>query len=115
MSVYYSPRHHALSAVGPCGCWEDLSGYTGLLLEGSPSALFVFAAFPSRTTEKYGERGGRFVMIEAGHYLQQLGLRVAVERLRGVEAGGMYDDFFRQALGLEDTDAMITLGMAVGN
>jgi SagB-type dehydrogenase family enzyme len=112
--VYYNPDLNSLSFIGECPEWSEIKDKTGLLIEGEPSALFVFAGFPSRITSKYGERGGRFLLIEAGHYLQNLSLRVAFEGLCGVEAGGLHDDEIKALLGLSNTEAIITLGYACG-
>jgi SagB-type dehydrogenase family enzyme len=112
--VYYNPDLNALSFIGDCPKWADIKIQTGLLIEGEPSSLFIFAGFPSRITSKYGERGGRFLLMEVGHYLQNLSLRVAYEDLCGVEAGGLHDDYIKSLLGLADTKAIIALGYACG-
>ena len=113
-AVYYNWDSNSLSVVGDCPDWKEIEGKTGLLVEGEPSILFVFVAFPDRMASKYGERGGRFVLIESGHYLQNLSLRAGHENLRGVEAGGLHDDYIKGVLGLGGTGAIITLGYACG-
>ncbi|MBK6517496.1 MAG: SagB/ThcOx family dehydrogenase [Polyangiaceae bacterium] len=114
--VYYDGAKHGLSRVGSCpdeAIWRELCN----LPEGAdrPAAVLVFVGFPSRITERYGERGGRFLLLEAGHYAQSLGLRLAFEGLAGYELGGLYDDPVRDLLGLGGTDAIVTLGYAVGH
>ena len=114
--VYYNYKDNSLYLVGECDEWKNYQNLTGVngIIEGNPSILFLFVAFPDRTTSKYGERGGRFVFIESGHYLQNLSLRISYEGLKGVELGGVYDDEFKKILKLEDTNAIITLGMICG-
>jgi len=112
--VYYNWDSHSLSVVSTCPKWNEVVGKSGLLIEGEPSIMFVFAAFPSRIISKYGERGGRFLLIEAGHYLQNLSLRVAFEKLKGVEAGGLFDEDIKAILGLHGTEAILTLGYVCG-
>lgn len=112
--VYYNSDSHSLSVVGKCKKWENMKSDCGLWIEGSPSILFVFVGFIERVTKKYTERGGRFFLIEVGHYAQNIGLRVAQENLKGVEAGGLSDDKIRKYLKLERTDAMIALGFVCG-
>jgi hypothetical protein len=63
---------------------------------------------------KYGERGGRFVLMEVGHYAQRLSLRIAQERLAGYELRGLKDERVKRLLGLEATEAMVALGYLVG-
>lgn len=112
--VYYDAVAHALQPVAACPPWDAIAGSSGLALDGAPAILFVLVAFPARVTGRYGERGGRLLLLECGHHAQQLGLRVAAEGLAGVEAGGLHDDPLRALLGLERTDAQLALGYAVG-
>ena len=113
--VYYNPDFHSLSIVNDCGSFQEVNEHCGLRVEGNPSVLFVFVGFVERVTKKYGERGGRFFLIEVGHYAQTLGLRIAQEKLCGVEVGGIYDDEMKKHLKLENTNALIGLGFACGN
>ena len=39
--------------------------------------MVVAVLFPGRLTGKYGERGGRFALLEAGAVMQQRSLKVA--------------------------------------
>ncbi len=54
-------------------------------------AIVIVAAVPERTMVKYGERGIRYVQIEAGHAAQNLLLQAAA---RGIAAAtvGAFDD-----------------------
>lgn len=115
-AVYYDCHQHALSIVGHCGTWQGMEKFTSNngIIKGAPAIMFVFVGFPGRVVSKYGERGGRFLLIEAGHYLQNLSLRVTHEKLNGVELGGLYDDVIKKCLGLGHTDAMIILGFLCG-
>ena len=112
--VHYAGDVHGVTRVGTCPLWDELAGSVGLAVEGVPAALFVFAALPERATAKYGERGGRFLLLECGHYAQNLALRAAAEGLVGVATGGLHDDRVRTWLGLDRTGAMIPLGYACG-
>ena len=114
--VYYNYKDNSLSIIGDCDNWEDLKEYTGALdlIDGSPSIMFLFVGFPNRVVSKYGERGGRFLLIEAGHYIQNLLLRVTYEKLKAVELGGIYDNIFKKILKLDDTNSLITLGVICG-
>ncbi len=112
--VHYRGEDHALSTVGPCPRWSDCADDFGLSLDGEPAVMFVLAALPERVLARYGERGGRFLLIECGHHAQNLALRIAHEGLAGVEAGGLHDQRVRAHLKLESTGALIALGFAVG-
>ncbi|NUP14425.1 MAG: SagB/ThcOx family dehydrogenase [Polyangiaceae bacterium] len=114
--VHYDGSRHSLAIVGQCPDYGAIHEELGLSAESSrPAAMFFFAAFPSRILPRYAERGGRFLLIECGHYAQNLALRLAEDGLCGYELGGYYDDAVRSRLGLADTDAMVALGYACGN
>ena len=113
--VYYNGDAHALSVVGPAPPWTTSALAFGLPeVEQAPAIFFVFAGFPSRVCARYGERGGRFLLMECGAHGHALGLRLAHERLAGFEIGGLHDDTVKRWLGLDGTDAMIALGYACG-
>ena len=114
--VYYNYLDNSLSIIGQCASWDKLKYITGAgdMIEGSPSMMFIFVGFKDRVVSKYGERGGRFILIESGHYIQNLVLRVTYEKLKAVELGGIYDNDIKRLLGLENTNAIITLGVICG-
>lgn len=112
---YYNQDRHSLSFVKKIEEWKKTSHIYNLAIDGTPAIVFIFVGFSERVTKKYGERGGRFMLIEAGHYAQNLGLRLGVDNLGGVEVGGIMDDEMKELLGLKTTEAKIVLGFAVGN
>lgn len=114
--VHYDCERHSLTRAGACPPFEAVAEDLGISPgeAARPAACFLFAVFPRRATGKYGERGGRFALIEVGHYAQSLGLRVAQEGLAGYELGGVREEAMKRRLGLESTDAMVALGYAVG-
>ena len=111
---YYNPDRHSLSFVAKLGTWEETQYVYNLAVEGMPALMLIFVGFSERVTKKYGERGGRFLLLEAGHYAQNIGLRLAFDHLGGVEVGGIMDDEMKKIIGLEKTEAKILLGFAIG-
>jgi SagB-type dehydrogenase family enzyme len=113
--AYYNADNHSLSIVPET---EPASAIAGLVwqddLVGSPSILFVFVLRDRALLAKYGERGGRFGLIEAGHAIQNLALRLTHERLAGIELGGYDDDRLTVALGLDPALSRIALVVACG-
>ncbi len=113
---YYNSDNHSLSVVAAAPAWEDYSGLINIDLAGTaPPVLFVFALLPKRATIKYGERGGRFALIEVGQAAQNLALRLVQEKMIGVEIGGLLDNRMRDLIGLGKTSAAICLGFACGH
>jgi SagB-type dehydrogenase family enzyme len=114
--LYYDPASHGLVTlpIKPPN-WKDASKSLNIEIVGEPQMLLLFVSFPSRAIAKYGERGGRFMLLEAGAAMQQLALQLAASKnLKGVAAGGLLDSTWLKLLNLEDKDACLTLGYLVG-
>lgn len=113
--AHYESFTHGLTPIGPLPAWSDyretlnLDGFTGI-----PPLVVVLVLRPDRLTEKYGERGGRFGLIEVGHAAQSLALRLSAERLAGCEVGGVLDDAVARLLGLSPRKVQVALGYACG-
>ncbi len=60
----------------------------------------VIAAVYERTTVKYGERGIRYVHMEAGHAAQNIYLQATALDLGTVTIGAFYDDSVRDIVGM---------------
>jgi SagB-type dehydrogenase family enzyme len=72
--------------------------------------IFVIAAAFRRTTMKYGERGERYVHIEAGHAGQNLCLQAAALGLGTTVVGAFSNADVARVLGLsEDVEAILII------
>ena len=60
----------------------------------------VIAAVYERTTKKYGDRGVRYVHMEAGHAAQNIYLQAAALNLGMVTVGAFDDDRVKEILGM---------------
>ena len=60
----------------------------------------ILTAIFERTTAKYGERGVRYVFIEAGHVAQNILLQAVSLGLGAVPVGAFYDEEVRKTLNL---------------
>ena len=67
----------------------------------SASAVFVVAASFWRSRFKYGQRALRFVLIEAGHAMQNMVLAATSLGLTHRPIGGFYDDEVADVIGLD--------------
>jgi SagB-type dehydrogenase family enzyme len=107
---HYRCRDHALS--------QTLSGDRRALLcqaalnqgcvQQAP-AVFVLSAVYERITRRYGERGIRYVFMEAGHAAQNLCLQAVALDIGTVVIGAFRDDEVRQALQLPDPEVPLYL------
>lgn len=113
---YYDPEKHGVVVISNEGpSWAEASKSLNMSIEGTPNLLFIFVTFPERAIAKYGERGGRFALLEAGAAMQQLSLQVAASRtLKGVIVGGMLDPEWLKILNLVHTNASISVGYLIG-
>lgn len=113
--AYYNADNHSLAAVGELPPWDAYADAVNLDTGGTqPQLVVVFVLFPKRVTEKYGERGGRFALIEVGQAVQSLALRLVQEGLVGCACGGLLDAPIKRLLRLEGTTAQVALGYACG-
>jgi len=114
--IYYDPEKHGAVIVSDSApSWEEASKSLNMEIRGIPNLLTIFVVFPQRAIAKYGERGGRFALLEVGAAVQQLSLQIAESsRLKGVAVGGMLDGVWRQNIKLDNTDAQVALGYLIG-
>ncbi len=97
----YQALEHGLREIAPCPEPAALSQwiYGDELLNTAAIAL-IFTAVFERTQNKYGERGYRFVLIEAGHAAQNVLLAAASMGLAAVPIGGFCEDLIASGLEL---------------
>jgi SagB-type dehydrogenase family enzyme len=83
------------------------------LIAGASMVLFITALF-ERTTFKYGDRGYRFVLMEAGHLAQNLHLVLAAIGLAGISIGGFFDREVDRLLRLDGVNHSALCLVALG-
>ncbi|MSQ93164.1 MAG: SagB/ThcOx family dehydrogenase [Gemmataceae bacterium] len=83
------------------------------LVEGSV-LLWVLVGDGARIAKKYGPRGNRFLLLEAGHLMQNLCLLSASLGLGTVPLGGFFEGEVRRAFTLLPTDVVAYLGVLGG-
>jgi SagB-type dehydrogenase family enzyme len=78
------------------------------------SAFVVMAADLQRSVSKYGERGYRFVLLEAGHIAQNLELSAEAAKVGHLCLGGFCENELTRALGLPESHSIV-YAMAFGH
>lgn len=78
------------------------------------SVLFVMAGFPDRIRPRYGERGYRYMLLEAGHIAQNLNLLGTAYGLGVLCNGGFVDAAISRLLGLDGVTQLPLYITAVG-
>lgn len=125
---HYVPTAHGLELVRAV---ELPPAFIAYLFMGQPwvaeAALVCVVSFVGeRSLTKYGDRGYRYALLEAGHVMQSLNLAAAVLGLGCVNLGGFYDDelatlagmdvereipLYCSAVGVPDADPTDRMGM----
>lgn len=65
------------------------------------AAVLVIAANLGRTMHKYEDRGYRYVLLEAGHAMQNVNLVAAALGAGACNAGGFFDSYLANLLGID--------------
>jgi len=95
----YDPHKHELTRVAEGDARAEISkAALGQSSIKSAPAVLVLSAVYERTTVKYGERGIRYVHMEAGHAAQNIYLQAAALNLGTVVIGAFDDDGIKKVL-----------------
>ena len=97
----YKPERHELVKVGDDDVRGELANAAlGQTWVKEGAIDIVIAAVYERTTRKYGDRGIRYVQMEAGHAAQNIYLQATALNLGMVTVGAFYDDRVKEILGM---------------
>jgi len=111
---HYRPGEHLLVRVG---AGDRRAGLQAAAINQTPvgdaPATIVIAAVPVRTTAKYGERGMRYVYMEAGHAAENVYLQAEALDRATVVIGAFDEDEVREVLALPENTTPLYL-MPVG-
>lgn len=110
----YRPHNHDLTLLKQ-GDLQDALAEAALDQESvsDAAAVILFTAIYERTTQRYGERGVRYVHIETGHAAQNVYLQAEALGLGTVVVGAFDDQTLRELMGLEEGEHPLYL-MPVG-
>ena len=90
----YSPEKGSLEPLGRAQTYGDIVGClkTKHIQYETASAIFVLSGNLEIVGKRYGERGYRYLLLEAGHVAQNL-LLAAIEKSLGGVTVGAFDDY----------------------
>jgi SagB-type dehydrogenase family enzyme len=111
----YDPELHALEEHELGDPWPALEAacpLTGLLHRGA-AAVLVLAVF-GRTRFKYGQRGYRFALLEAGHVVQNAVLAASALGLAALPLGGFYDAQVDELVGADGLEESVVYAVVLG-
>jgi SagB-type dehydrogenase family enzyme len=102
---WYHTREHELVSVADGDQRDALADAAlGQSFVGEAAVDLVVTAIYERTTVKYGERGVRYVHIEAGHAAQNVLLQATALGLGAVPVGAFLDQSVARILDLPDDE-----------
>ena len=87
--------------------------YTYPFIRDANVLLFLAASF-LRSQKKYGPRGYRYILLEAGHSAQNVCLEAAELGLSSLCMGGFVDSRLNRLLGLNPKEEGVVYGVAAG-
>ncbi|MBV8479990.1 MAG: SagB/ThcOx family dehydrogenase [Actinobacteria bacterium] len=111
----YDPQRHGLELYTRGDPWPALTGACPLdgLVDGGAAAILVRAVF-GRTRFKYGQRGYRFALLEAGHAMQNAVLAAAALQVPALPLGGYYDARVDELVGADGVEESVVYALVLG-
>ena len=112
---HYDPEDHALDVLRPGDESELIIPHfiQQDLAIGAAVYIFISAVF-ARSTFKYGDRGYRFILFEAGHLAQNATLTAQEMGLATTNIGGFADRAMDRYLGLDGLNESVVYIMLIG-
>lgn len=114
---HYNPLLHALEQMTATSPSRQVvtASFMGQPQVGQASAVIVLTAVVERSLSKYGDRGYRYLLFEAGHAAQNINLAAVALNIGACNLGAFADHDVAELLGV-DTDVEIPLyAVAVGS
>jgi SagB-type dehydrogenase family enzyme len=112
---HYNVRHHSLETLQTGPLFEQFQPalYMFDAVKNANAIVFLAAVF-KRTQKKYGPRGYRYILLEAGHIAQNVCLLAAESNLSTLCMGGYGDAELNRLIGLPSRDEGVVYSVAVG-
>lgn len=105
---HYSVKEHALELIAPkTFSKEDVLSFTAVDWLAESNGMICISSIFSRTINKYGSRGYRYVLLEAGHVGQNMILAGTVDGLNIIPVGGVNEETIEKALGFGSPDERV--------
>jgi SagB-type dehydrogenase family enzyme len=108
---HYDPAAHELDVLGGR---DPTPAFVQRELVAAAAAVVLVSAVFFRSVFKYGDRGYRFVLLEAGHLVQNAVLAALGRGLASVPVGGYFDREVDRALGLDGLHESVVYALLLG-
>lgn len=113
--THYNQRNHSLNLLKEVKKDHVMSVLNDIdeRLSGA-NVVFIITSVMERTTIKYGSRGYRFALLEAGEVAQNLSLCAVTEGCGTLPWGGYYDDKVADLLGIDNVSEVVVHCLSMG-
>lgn len=113
--AHYNVRTHTLSLIaeGSFGA-ECAQACLGQRFCATSQVVFAWGAVAGRSAQKYGDRGYRYIYLDAGHIGAHLQLAAVALGLGSVNIGAFLDDEVNELFGLDGVKETVVYLTAVG-
>ena len=112
---HYNVLHHQLELMREGQVIDEIGEYLldQRFLQHANAIVFLSAVF-ERTMNKYGPRGYRYILLEAGHCAQNICLLAAERGLGVICIGGFYDGRLNHLLDLDGKNEAVVYCIGIG-
>jgi SagB-type dehydrogenase family enzyme len=93
---------------------EMVSGFLDQKFMANAGVVFVWTAVMRRCMSKYGNRGMRYIFLDAGHVCGNLLLAAEATTCGGCPVAAFYDDELNTTLGIDSKEETIIYAASVG-
>jgi SagB-type dehydrogenase family enzyme len=113
-TYHYDPFRHRLERLGSVAAADVGAALVDPALAENATVLLVVTAMFWRSRFKYGLRGYRFTLLEAGHLIQNALLAAAALRVPALPLGGFYDRRVDDLVGADGLDEATVYALLLG-
>jgi SagB-type dehydrogenase family enzyme len=111
---HYEPIQDSLSSLSSCRLDDIKQAIFSPEFIANANMLVMFAGTFAATQKKYGPRGYRYILIEAGHAAQNLCLTATELGCGSLCLGGFYDDRLNRSLALDELEEGVLYCIGIG-
>ncbi len=114
-TYHYSVWNHSLKTIVPALTLRDFErAVLAYPFIEDANVLMLFVAVFKRAQHKYGPRGYRYILLEAGHAAQNVCLAATESALASLCIGGYFDSKLNNLLSLPDTEEGVIYALGIG-
>lgn len=113
--THYNQRTHELNIISSLDRHDALTALNDVDERlANAGVVFILTSVMERTTIKYGQRGYRFALLEAGEIGQNLSVCAVGENTGTLPWGGYYDDRIGDLLGIDNVSEIVVHCLSLG-